>query len=149
MKTVYLFDAESGAYSGEYSAYPSPLEQGVFIAPSCSTEIPPPVVTETQLAVFTNGSWTLVDVQQTLPEVPSVPVEPLSVSAWQIRKALNQLELRDVVENAVVVADRETRDAWEYATEFRRDHSLVVSLGATLGKTSEELDALFSLAVTL
>lgn len=33
--------------------------------------------------------------------------------------------------------------------EFQRDHPLVVSLGAALGKIPEELDALFALAVTL
>jgi len=81
---------------------------------------------------------------------PPAPVPPAPVvSAWQIRKALNQLDLRDAVEQAVAQADRETRDAWEYATEFKRDHPLVVSLGAALGKIPEELDALFALAVTL
>ena len=76
---------------------------------------------------------------------PQVPV----VSAWQIRKALNQLALRDAVEQAVAQADQDTRDAWEYAADFKRDHPLVVSLGTALGKTPEELDALFALAVTL
>lgn len=82
-------------------------------------------------------------------KLTALPKIKSAVSAWQIRKALNQTGLRDAVENAVVGADRETRDAWEYATEFERDHPLVVSLGTALGKTPEELDALFALAVTL
>lgn len=35
------------------------------------------------------------------------------------------------------------RIEWEYATELRRDHPLVVSLSATLGLTDAQLDALF------
>ena len=82
-------------------------------------------------------------------DVVAPPVPVVVVSAWQIRKALNQIGLRDAVEEAVTQANSETYDAWEYATEFERDHPLVVSFGTALGKTPEELDALFALAVTL
>lgn len=71
------------------------------------------------------------------------------VSAWKIRRALNLLSLRQLVEYAVASSDQDTKDAWEYATEFERNHPLVVGLGASLGKTSEELDAIFTLAATI
>lgn len=84
------------------------------------------------------------------PDPADVVASPVPVvSAWQIRKALNQLALRDSVEQAVAQSDQDTRDAWEYATEFKRDHPMVVSLGTALGKTPEELDTLFALAGTL
>lgn len=76
---------------------------------------------------------------------PPTPV----VSAWQIRKALNAAGLRESVEAAVSQADQETKDAWEYAASFERDHPLVLDLGAALDKTPEELDALFELAASL
>lgn len=78
---------------------------------------------------------------------PPTPV--ISVSPWQIRKALNQLELRDAVEQAVAAGDWTTQDAWQYATEFVRTDPLVVAIGYGLGKSDAELDALFELAAAL
>jgi hypothetical protein len=89
-----------------------------------------------------------IDLTTILPELPAPPTR-VSVSPWQIRKALNISGLRDAVEAAIAAADVTTKDAWEYATEFERDHSLVVSLGGAMGKTVEEMDALFELAKTL
>jgi len=82
-------------------------------------------------------------------DVPKPPAPIPTVSAWQIRKGLNALGLRAAVEAAVASADQNTKDAWQYAKEFERDHPLVISLAAAIGKTSEELDALFSLSATL
>lgn len=79
--------------------------------------------------------------------VPVIPV--VIVTPWQIRKALNATGLRKSVEAAVLAADANTKDAWEYATEFVRTDSLVVALGATLGKTPAELDSVFALAKSL
>jgi hypothetical protein len=70
-----------------------------------------------------------------------------AVTPWQIRKALNALGLRAAVEAAVKASDQNTQDAWQYATEFRRDNPLVTNIGLALGKTSEEVDALFELAL--
>lgn len=59
MKTVYLYDAVTGAYAGVYEAQESPLEPGVFIEPTCSTSIAPPIAGENQIAIFTNTTWTI------------------------------------------------------------------------------------------
>lgn len=80
---------------------------------------------------------------------PEIIHAPLVVSAWQIRKALNATALRESVEVAISQADQDTKDAWEYAASFERDHPLVLSLGAALEKTDTELDALFGLAASL
>lgn len=72
-----------------------------------------------------------------------------SVSPWQIRKALNQLNLRDTVETAISGGTQDMKDAWNYASSFDRNHPLVNSLGLLLNKTSEELDEIFILAGTL
>ena len=83
---------------------------------------------------------------QALREASTPPAPTVVASAWQIRKALNQLGLRQVVEDAVAQADQDTRDAWQYAKEFERTHALVINLGLALGKTDEELDDVFALA---
>lgn len=76
--------------------------------------------------------------------------ESLVVTPWQIRKALNQLSLRDSVEQAISLSDdHNLKDAWQYATEFVRNDPLVISLGVALGKSDAELDALFELAKSL
>lgn len=72
-----------------------------------------------------------------------------SVTPWQIRKALNATGLRAAVEAAVSGADQTTRDAWEFAQEFRRDNPLIGAVAAQLGKTAQEVDDLFALARSL
>ena len=80
---------------------------------------------------------------------PQASAPILVVTPWQIRKALNALDLRTAVETAMEGADQTTQDAWQYATEFVRTDPLVSAFGAVLGKTDEDLDALFALAKTL
>lgn len=82
---------------------------------------------------------------------PADPAPPTvyTCTPWQIRKALNATGLRESVEIAISQADQETKDAWAYAASFERNHSLVISIGLVLGKTEEELDALFKLAASL
>lgn len=75
---------------------------------------------------------------------------PVSCNAWQIRKALNTVGLRDAVETAVAqTADRDLKDGWERATEFRSDDAFVLNMGAALGKTGQEIHELIALAATL
>ena len=73
-----------------------------------------------------------------------------SCNPWQIRKVLNQLGLRQAVEDAVAASpDQTMKDGWEFATEFRSDDPFVQSMGAALGKTQTEIDQLIQLAATL
>lgn len=73
----------------------------------------------------------------------------MSVTPWQIRKALNATGLRAQVEAAVASSDTTTKDAWEFAQEFKRHDPLVVGIGQALGQTDAQLDDLFVLASTL
>ena len=78
------------------------------------------------------------------------PVLPLTATKYKFRLALNQLNLREVVEAAVVAStDQNIKDAWQYADEFRSDDPLVLQLGNALGKTEAEIKAVFELANTL
>lgn len=78
------------------------------------------------------------------------PVAPAVCSPWQIRKALNHLNLRQSVEDAVSAShDMSLKDGWEYATEFRSDDPFVILMGDALAKTEEETRAIVVFASTL
>lgn len=84
--------------------------------------------------------------------LPADPVETTSVrvDAWQMAQALIALGLIDDVEAAVAAStDPLVKYGWSKALYFVRTDPLVVSMGAALGKTDAELDALFALAETL
>lgn len=74
---------------------------------------------------------------------------PYSVTAVQLRKALNQLKLRNDVNKYIESQDQDTQDTWEYAVEIQRQNPLIEAAAKALGKTTEEVDDLFRLAHTL
>ena len=64
-KTIYHFDANTGAYTTNSLADISPLETNVFLIPQFATDIPPPAYdAKTQIVVFVNGAWSI----QNLPK---------------------------------------------------------------------------------
>jgi hypothetical protein len=77
---------------------------------------------------------------------------PEVVSMRQARRALLDAGLLANVESAFAGLTGAAGDAaridWNYATEVRRDSSLVASMSAALGITSAQLDALFVQALT-
>ena len=82
------------------------------------------------------------------PETVPSPV-PDRVSPLQMRRALSLAGLRDVVEAYVYTLDQDTKDAWEYATEIRRDSSFIAAGAIALDLSSEQLDELFRTAAAL
>ena len=89
------------------------------------------------------------------PDTVIEPADPLpppvyTCSPWQIRKALNNLSLRQAVEDAVTASNDITlKDGWEFATEFRSSDPFVVSMGASLGMTEEQTTDLIRTAGAL
>jgi hypothetical protein len=79
------------------------------------------------------------------PAAETQPV-PQTITPWQLRKALNQLGLRNAVEAAIAQADQDTKDGWEFATEFRRDDEMLNAMASALGISDSELDDIFRLA---
>jgi len=67
----------------------------------------------------------------------------LSVSRMQSILALHDADLLSSVEQIIAQADPRTQLAWNTATEFSRTSPTIAALWQALGKTSEELDALF------
>lgn len=79
-------------------------------------------------------------------ELSEAPPTPNSASPRQIRLALSQMGLRQQVEDYVNSQSLDVQDSWHYSTQFDRTHPLILACQQALGKTDEELDALFFLA---
>lgn len=110
--------------------------KGIIVACGPNTEQYQPVVEEGD--VFS--------IEETIPPIPEV----VSCSAWQIRKALNALGLRDVVESAVAASDNPiVKDSWEFASEFFNNDPFVLQIGQVIEKTNEEVTDIIKYARTL
>jgi hypothetical protein len=83
------------------------------------------------------------------PVAPPPPQVPVSVWMRQARLALLSIGKLEDVEAAIAQAGAAAQIEWEYAHEVRRDAGLVIGIGAALGLTEAEIDALFIHASTL
>ena len=87
------------------------------------------------------------------PADPIVTPIPTEVTMRQARLALFQQGLLANVQTAIDGLSEPqktvTQISWDYATAINRDDDLVIQLSAQLGLTSDDLDALFTLAATL
>ena len=75
--------------------------------------------------------------------VPPPPSVPVSISPRQLRLALLNIGALDDVEDALATQDRAAQIAWEFSLEYLRSDPLLNSIGAALGFSPEEIDALF------
>ena len=86
----------------------------------------------------------------TPPYVPPPPVVvPEGVTPRQVRLILLQQGLLANVEAMIAQQDEATKITWEFASEFRRDDPLLLSLAQSLGLTSEQIDDFFIAAARL
>ena len=88
------------------------------------------------------------------PPPPPPPVVPSAVTMRQARLALLGAGLLDDVDTAIAsIQDETTRRAaqieWEFSNEVQRNNSFTALLGAGLGLSSAQIDALFIQAATL
>lgn len=72
-----------------------------------------------------------------------------SITAFQIRAALNQLNLRNAVEQAVAAGSQDLKDAWAFAPKFNRFNDQVLAMQAALSLTDAQVDEVFDLGATL
>ena len=74
---------------------------------------------------------------------------PEEVTNYQIKRALNTVPAdRDAVEALVANSDQDTKDGWNHASVFKKDHSLFVGAVSALGWSQEKVDDYLKLAVT-
>lgn len=88
------------------------------------------------------GNTTFVPTEYVETDDDPVYVPPF-VSARQARLVLLNAGLLANVEAMIATQDEATKLTWEYATEFRRDDPLLLSLAENLNLTSEEIDNFF------
>ena len=82
-------------------------------------------------------------------DAPSPPVfVPESVTPRQIRMALNQLNMRDTIENFVDQASWDVKDTWRSSTLVFRNNPFLLQMAPALNLTAEQLDQIFILAAT-
>lgn len=101
-----------------------------------------------------DGTVEVTERDMTVDELAAIAVEepvpvPVSVTPRQLFRALDQMGLLAAVLTWVASADQPTKIDFEKATEYRRDHPMWGVGAAALGKTSADIDALFTLAATL
>ena len=74
---------------------------------------------------------------------------PGQVTNYQIKRALNTVPAdRDAVEALVSNSDQDTKDGWNHASVFKKDHALFVGAVAVLGWSQEKVDDYLRLAAT-
>lgn len=77
--------------------------------------------------------------------VPPSPIAPQSrsIDMRRLCLALEQMELLDDIESAIAAQPRSAQIEWEFATDVRADHPLVVQLATAM---SLDIDEIFDLA---
>lgn len=80
---------------------------------------------------------------QLTPPLEPPPAVPTAISPRQIRQALSAAGLRQQVEDAVNAGSLDLQDWWHYATEFERQHPMVLAMAQQLGVSAAQLDALW------
>lgn len=83
-----------------------------------------------------------------IPPIFSTAAAPQNVTPLQAKRALNKAGLLAQVKSAVAAADIDTQLAWEAALSFERNSPFILNMGAVLGLTAAEIDALFISAAT-
>lgn len=95
-----------------------------------------------QLLSTPNGGITFIDGVFTALPAPPPPI-PQTASSGDFIKALYELDWLTDVDAAVAQADPLSRRLWERASIFERQNSMLIAVATAIGKTSEDLDALF------
>ena len=70
----------------------------------------------------------------------------MTVTPFQGRVALADANLLSQVQTAISAADQKTQLAWEYATEWRRNSPMIVTLAGALNLSDTQVDDLFRAA---
>lgn len=133
-----IYDITTGALEGSYSQDLLPEHSSNYI----------------EVDSLTRENWTNFKYDPLSKKLVQLILEPsppiiLPVSPRQIRQALTRTNLRQPVEAAIASADQDTKDWYEFATEFVRTNPHVIAMGQSLNVSEVQLDDLWRLAGSL
>lgn len=77
---------------------------------------------------------------------PAVATIPQVITPLQARLALNEMLLRQAVEDAMLTATQDVKDFYEFALEWKRDNVQLLEMATSLGMDNEAIDNFFVLA---
>ena len=77
---------------------------------------------------------------------PNIIYVPNYVTPLQARLALNDMGLRQAVEDAMLTATQDVKDFYEFALEWKRDNIQLLAMATSLGMDSKAIDDFFVLA---
>lgn len=101
--------------------------------------------------VWRDGEW-IDETPEPEPE-PELPAPPLTARQLRLGLVLNGFTLAQVEATIEAIEDEQDREVarieWEYASQFDRAHPLIEQVGAALGLTPEQIDAMWNEAITL
>lgn len=113
-------------------------------------------MTMTYSTTYTNVQTGEVTVREWTPEEIAAREARLAsmrkiapVTPRQVRLLLLSQGLLSQVTDLIAQQPEAAKIAWEYASEFRRDDPLLLSLAATLGLTNQQLDDFFIAAAVI
>ena len=89
------------------------------------------------------AEWAANEAAMNAPKIPQI------VTMRQARLAMYNAGILANLDASIAAADEYTKITWEYAQEVHRNNPYVISLGASLGLTSEQIDNLFIEAAKL
>lgn len=107
------------------------------------------VITNLSTGEVTTRPYTQEEIDAVLAAASAPPPVPASVTPRQARLLLLSQNLLAQVESIIAASDEATRIEWQYASEFRRDDPLLLSLATSLNLTEQQLDDFFIAANTL
>lgn len=89
-------------------------------------------------------------IESVIPPKPRIAdVTPRQIRQAMILKGISLSQIDDIINSMPEPQKSLARAEWEYSNAFERDRPLVDQMGHLLGKTDEELDALWLFAKTL
>lgn len=85
------------------------------------------------------------------PPAPTLP--PLTARQFRLGLVMGGITLEQVEAAISSIEDEQDRAVaeieWEYASQFERNHPLIDQIGAALGLTPEQIDAMWQAALAL
>lgn len=123
--TQYYVD-QSGMYLGGFDgAVPPAGSLQVTTAPADA------------LQMWVDGAWAALVL---VPEV---------ISPRQFRQSLTHFGFRSSVETTISGTDQDTKDWYEFATQFERHHPKVIAMAQVMGFTSDQMDEVWTYGAAL